>query len=117
MDLFLFFDLQQLFAFYCLWFKAFGFGLRWIFFLFFDLQQPFAFYCLWFKAVGYWLRWVFVYFLTSSVFLHFIAFGLMPSGLGSDGFFLLFDLQRSFAFYCLWFKAVGFKLPWIFFFF
>ena len=119
----LFFDFQRLFAFYCLWFKALGFRLRWIFFcfltssvflhfiafglrtsglvsdgfFFFDFQRLFAFYCLWFKAVGFRLRWVFVYFLTSSVFLHFIAFGLRPSGLGNDGFCLFFDCQRLFC--------------------
>ena len=82
--------------------------------MFFDLQRLFAFYCLWFRAVGFRLRRIFVCFLTFSVFLHFIAFGLGPSGLGSDGFLFIFDLQRPFALYCLWFRAVGFRLRWIF---
>ena len=59
---------------------------------------------------------MFFFFLTFSVFLHFIAFGLGLSGLGSDGlFFLFFVFQRLFAFYCLWLKAVGFRLGLIFF--
>ena len=58
--------------------------------LFFDLQRLFAFYCLWFRALGLRLRWIFVGFLNSSVFLYFIAFGLRPSGLGSDGFLFVF---------------------------
>ena len=85
------------------------------FFLFFDFQRLFAFYCLWFKALGFRLGWLFFCFLTSSVFLHFIDFGLRPSGFGSDGFFLFFDFQRLFAFYRLSFKALGFRLRWIFF--
>ena len=90
MDFSLFFDCRRLFAFYCLWFKAVGIRLRLIFFLFFDFQRLFAFYCLWFKAVGFRLRWIFLCFLTAGVFLHFIAFGLGPSGLGSDEFFFVF---------------------------
>ena len=43
-------------------------------------------------------------------FFHFIALGLSPSGLGYDGFFLFFDLELVFPFYCLWFKSVGFRL-------
>ena len=48
--------------------------------------------------------------LTCSFFFHLIAFGLRPSGLGFDGFFVFFDLQLLFPFYCLWFKAIGFRL-------
>ena len=86
---FLFSDLQRLFALYCFWFRALGFRLRWIFW-FFEFQRLFGFYCLWFKAVGFGLRWIFVCFFNSSVFLHFIAFGLLPSGLGSDRFMFVF---------------------------
>ena len=50
-----------------------------------------------------------------GLFFHFIAFGLSPSGLGYDGFFLFFDLGLLFPFYCLWFKSVGFRLWWFFF--
>ena len=137
-DFFLFFNLQRLFAFYCLWFRTLGFMVRWIFFcfltssvflhfiafglrpsglgpidffFFFGFLRLFAFYCLWFKALGFRLQWIFLCFLTGSVFLHLIAFGLRPSGLGSDGFFLFFDFHRVFAFYCPWFKALGFRLP------
>ena len=81
----------------------------------FWLPASFSFYCFWFKAVGFRLRCFFVYFFTSSVFLHSIAFGLRPSVLGCDGFFFVFWLRRLFAFYCLSFKALGFRLPWIFF--
>ena len=95
MDFFLFFDFQRLFAFYCLWFKVLGFRLRWILFCFFDFERLFAFYCLWFKALGFRLRCFF--FLTSRVFLHFIASGLRPSGLGSDGFFWFCNVQRLFS--------------------
>ena len=49
-------------------------------------------------------------FLTCSFFFHFLAFGLRTSGLFVDLFFLFCDLQLLFAFYCFWFKAVGFKL-------
>ena len=41
---------------------------------------------------------------------HFIAFGLSPSDLGYDGFFFFLDLEVLLPFYCLWFKSVGFKL-------
>ena len=80
------------------------------FFLFFDLQLLSPFYCLWFKAVGFGLSCIFFCFSTSSFFIRFIAFGLRPSGLGFDGFFVFFDLQLLFPFYCLWFKAIGFRL-------
>ena len=43
-------------------------------------------------------------------FFHFIAFGLSLSGLGYFGLFLFFDLGLLFAFYCFWFKSVGFRL-------
>ena len=49
-------------------------------------------------------------FSTCSFFIHFIAFGLSPSGLGYDGSFLFFDLGLLFPFYCLWFKSGGFRL-------
>ena len=49
-------------------------------------------------------------FLIWGFFFHFIAFGLSPSGLGYDGFFLFFDLELLLPFYCLWFKSVGFRL-------
>ena len=54
-------------------------------------------------------------FSTFSFFFHFIAYGLRPSGLGFDGFFLFFNLQLPFSFYCQWFNDVGFRLYWIFF--
>ena len=87
------------------------------FFLFFHFQRLFAFYCLWFKALGVRLRWIFcLFFGLPASLLHLIAFSLRPSGLGSDGiFFLFFDFQRLFAFYCHWFMALGFRQPWIFF--
>ena len=87
------------------------------FFLFFDFQRLFAFYCLWFNALGLRLRSICFGFLTTSVLLHFIAFGLMPSGLGSDFFCFCFLTTSVFAFYWLWLKALGFRLRWIFFFF
>ena len=86
------------------------------FFLFFDLGPFFPFYCLWFKFVGCRLLWNFFCFLIWAIFFYFIAFGLSPSGLGYDGFLLFFYLGRLFPFYCLWFKSVGFRLWWIFFF-
>ena len=49
-------------------------------------------------------------FLIWDFFFHFIAFGLTPSGLSYDGFFLFVDLGLFFPFYCLWFKTVGFRL-------
>ena len=45
-----------------------------------------------------------------SFFFLFFVFGLNPSGLGYDGFFLFFDLGLFFPFYCLRFKSVGFRL-------
>ena len=56
-------------------------------------------------------------FSNCSFFFHFIAFGLRPSGSRFDEFFLFFDLHLLFPFYCLWFKAVGFRLWWMFFLF
>ena len=50
------------------------------------------------------------FFLIWGFFFHFIAFGLSPSGLGYDGFFLFFDLELLLLLYCLWFKSVGFRL-------
>ena len=85
------------------------------FFLFFDLGLLFPFYCLWFKSVGFRLWWFFFCFLIWPFFTHFIALGLSPSGLGYDGFVLLFDLGLVFPFYCLWFESVGFRLWEIFF--
>ena len=57
----------------------------------------------------------FLSFLIWGFFFHFIAFGLSPSGLRYDGFFLFFDLGLLLPFYCLCFKSVGFRLLWIFF--
>ena len=85
-------------------------------FFFFDLQLLFPFYCLWFKAVGFRLQWIFC-FSTCSFFSHFITISLRPSCSGFDRFFLFFDLQPLFCFFSLWFKAVGFSLWWIFLFF
>ena len=85
------------------------------FFLFFDVELLFPFYCPWLKAVGFRLARFFFCFSTFCFFSYFIAFGLRPSGSGFDCFFLFFDLQLLFPFYCLWFKAVGFRLWWIFF--
>ena len=85
------------------------------FFCFFDLGLLLPFYLLWFKSVGLRLWWFSFCFLILGLFFHFIAFGLSPSGLGDDGFFLFFDLRLLLPFYCLWFKSVGFRLWWIFF--
>ena len=139
---FLFFDLGLLLPFYCLWFKSVGFRLWWIFFcfliwgflfhfiafgwspsclrydgffLFFYLGLLFSFYCLWFKSVGFRPWSIFFCFLIFGFYFHFIAFGLSRSGLDYDGFFLFFDLGLLFPLYCLWLKAVGFRLWWIFF--
>ena len=49
-------------------------------------------------------------FLIWDFFFHFIAFGLSPSGLSYDGFFLFFDLDLLLLLYCLLFKSVGFRL-------
>ena len=65
-------------------------------------------------SVGFRLWWIFFVFDLGLLF-HFIAFGLSPSGLGYDGFFF-FDLGLLFTFYYLWFKSLGFRLWWIFFF-
>ena len=54
-------------------------------------------------------------FLIWSFFFYFIAFGLSPSGLGYEGFFLFFDLGLLFPYYCLWFKTVELRLWRIFF--
>ena len=48
--------------------------------LFLDLELLFPFYCLRFKAVGFRFSWIFFGFYTSSFFLHFIVFGLRLSG-------------------------------------
>ena len=85
------------------------------FFLLFDLVLLFPFYCVWFKSVGFRLWWIFLCVLIWSFLFHFIAFGLSPSGLGYDGYFLFFDLGLFFPFYCVLFKSVGFRLWWIFF--
>ena len=55
------------------------------------------------------------FFLIWGFLFNFIAFGLSPSRLGYDGFFLFFDLGLVLAFYCLCFKSVGPRLLWIFF--
>ena len=54
-------------------------------------------------------------FLIWSFFFYFIAFGLSPSGLGYEGFFLFFDFGLLFPYYCLWFKTVELRLWRIFF--
>ena len=108
------FDLGLVFQFYCLWFKSVEFGYDG-FLLFFGFGAFFSVYCLWFKSVWGRLWWIFFVFLIWSYFFHFIAFGLSPSGLGYDGFFLFFDLGIVFSCYCLWFKSVVFSLWWIFF--
>ena len=80
------------------------------FFLFLNLQLLFPFYCLCFKVVGFRVRNIFFCLQTCSFFFHFIALGLRPSGLRFHGFFLFFELQLLFPFYCLRFKAFGFRL-------
>ena len=115
--IFLFFDLGLILPFYCLWFKSVGFRLLCFFLLFFDLGLLFLFYCLWFKFVGF-SGWCFICcFMIWGFFLHFIACGLSPSGLGCDRFFLFFDLELLSPFYCLSFKSVGFRLWRMFFLF
>ena len=52
----------------------------------------------------------FFVFLIWGFFFHFIAFGLSPSGLGYERFFLFFDLGLLFPYYCLWFKPVELTL-------
>ena len=106
---FLFFHLQLFFPFYCLWFKALELRLWWIFFAF-QRASSFPFYCLWFKAVGFKLWWIFFVFQLAaslSIFLPMVkalwVYALMD-------FFLFFNLQLLFPLYCLWFKAVGFRL-------
>ena len=54
-------------------------------------------------------------FLTCSFFFRFIAFSLRTSGSDFDGFSFFFNLQLLLPFYCVWFKAVGFRLWRIFF--
>ena len=109
------FDLGLVFPFYCLWFKSVWFRLWWIF-LVFEVGIIFWFYCLWFKSVGFRVWWI-LFFLNCSFFFHFIDFGLSRSGLGYDGFLMVFfDLGLLLQFYCLSFKSVGFRLWWIFFF-
>ena len=49
-------------------------------------------------------------FFDLNFFFHFIAFGLSPSGLGYDRFFLFFDLGLLCPFYCLWFQPVELRL-------
>ena len=67
-----------------------------VFFLFFDLELLLPFYCLWFKSVGFRLLDFFC-FLIWSFFFYFIAFCLSPSGLGYDGFFCFFLFGASFS--------------------
>ena len=138
---FLFFDLQLLLPFYCHGLRPSG-SVFHGFFLFFDIHLLFPFYWLWIKAFGIFPWWIFsvfrlaasfsfllplVYgrwvqalmdilcFSTYTFFSHFIAFGLRPSASGFDGFSLFFDWQLLLPFYCVWFKAVGFRLWQIFF--
>ena len=56
------------------------------------------------------------FFLTSTFFCHFVAFGLRPSGSGFDGFFLFFDFQLLFLFHWFLLTAVLFRLWRILFF-
>ena len=79
----------------------------------YDLGLVFPFYFCSFKFVRFRLWGTFFCFLIWSFLFHFIGFGLTPSGLGYDGFFLFFDLVLVFPFYCLWFKSFGFRLWWI----
>ena len=119
---FLFFDLGLLLPCYCLWFKSVGFRLWWIFvffifiwafffhfialglspsdkaimfFFFFDLGLLLPFYCPWFKSVGFRLWGFFFVFSFWHCFFHFLAFGLSPSGLVYDEFFLFFWFGSS----------------------
>ena len=85
------------------------------FFLFLNLQLLLPLYCLFFKAVGFRIWWFFFCFSTCFFFFYFIAYGLRPSGLGFDGLFLFSDLLLLCPFIWLWFKAVGFRLWWLFF--
>ena len=112
---FLFFDLGLLFPFYCLWFKSLGHRLWWFFFFVFWFGASSSMLLNLFESVGIRLWYISFFFLIWRLFFHFIAFGLSPSGLGYDGFFLFFDLWILLPFYCLWFKSVGFRLWWIFF--
>ena len=73
--LFLFFDLELLLPFYCLWIKSGGFRLWRI------LSVS------WFGISFFRLWWIFFCFLIWGFFFRFIAFSLSPSGLGNDGFF------------------------------
>ena len=113
--IFFVFYLLASFSFYCLWFKAVGLGFDG-FFLFFNLQLVFKYYCLWFKVVGYRLRWIFFSFSTCSFLYHFIAYGLRLSGLGFHGFFFFFQLAASFSILLPMVSGCRFRL-WFFFFF
>ena len=93
---FWFCNVQRLFASYCHWFKPLGFTLRWIFFCFLISSVFLHFIAFGLRPLG--LGSVVFFFLTSRVFLHFIASGLRPSGLGSDGFFWFCNVQRLFFF-------------------
>ena len=101
----------------------------------------FPFYCLWLKPVELRIWRIFFVFWFGAFFSRFIAFGLSPSALGYDGFFLFFDLGLLFPYvfglspsalgyegfflffdlgllfpyYCLWFKPVELSLWRIFF--
>ena len=138
---FLFFNLQLLFPFYCLWFKAVGYKL-WCIYLVFYLAASFFHFieyglrlsCLRFEGFFGFLPFSFFFhfiaygfqpsglgfdgfffcFSTCRFFFHFIPYGLRLSGIGFDGFFSFFTFQLLFPFYCLWFTAVGFRLWWIF---
>ena len=87
-----------------------GVGYHGFFFLFFYLFLHLPFYSLWFRSVGLRLLCFFFGFLICAFFLVFIAFGLISSGLGYDGYFRFFDLGLLFPFFCLWFKFVGCRL-------
>ena len=111
---FLFFDLGLLFPYYCLWFKTVELRLWRIFFVFwFGASFAILLPLVWARRVK--AMKDFFCLLIRGFFFHFIAFGLSPSGLGYDGFFLFFDLELLLLLYCLWFKSVGFRLWRIFF--
>ena len=80
------------------------------FFCFLDLALFFQFIAFGLSPSGVGYDGFFLVFLIWSYFFHFIAFGLSPSGLGYDGFFWFFDLGIVFSCYCLWFKSVVFSL-------
>ena len=107
---------------WCLFFYATELGLRVsslasdVFFWFFDLRLLFLFYCAWLKGVGLGF-WCIFCFLILGLLFYVTVLGLRLSGLGSDVFFLFFDLRVLFLCYSAWFKGVGFRFWCIFFWF